>query len=386
MIIKGSSCAGARRLAIHLTRLDTNERADVKEIRGVVSDSLYGALREMEAVGAGARTGKPFYHASINPRAGEKLSEEQREIAVDRLEKELGLTGQPRVVVVHDKKDREHIHIVWSRIDTDRMAAISDSHNYRKHEKVARELERLFGHERVQGAHAEREGRERPERTPSHSEMLQGDRTGIGAKEAREYLTGVWNRTKNGKEFRTALDEDGWTLARGDRRDYVAIDPLGGIHSIARRIAGVRVADIRKRFSDIDPRELPSVIQAKQGNRKRDPATALRFRLRAQGAKPKPAPAQGGGGKGPHDLAAGAAGKSIRPSRAVVDSLFLGLLGEKPAPKPRPPLVQENTSDAEAQRRQVLRQELSGEVPAETQRDAEIELRRQKDRDRGRGR
>ena len=107
------------------------------------------------------------------------MTDEQRAYAIDRLEAEMGLIGQPRVVVVHDKKDREHCHIVWSRIDLDRMAAISDSHNFRKHEQVGRELEREFGHERVQGAHVERDGKERPARTPSHSEMLQADRTGV---------------------------------------------------------------------------------------------------------------------------------------------------------------------------------------------------------------
>ena len=53
-----------------------------------------------------------------------------------------------------------------------------DSHNYRKHELVARELEREFGHDRVQGVHVEREGQERPERTPPKWVMQQGERLG----------------------------------------------------------------------------------------------------------------------------------------------------------------------------------------------------------------
>src|SRR5580704_19076753 len=206
-------------------RTDTNERAEVKELRGVAAEDLRGALLEMEAVAAGTRTTKPFYHASINTRADERLTGEQRAHAIDRLEEKLGLTGQPRVVVVHEKEGREHCHIVWSRIDLDRMAAISDSNNYYKHEQVVRALEQEFGHERVQGAHVERDGKERPDRTPSHSEMLQADRTGLSPQQARELMTGIWQSTKNGKEFQGALEDKGWILARGDRRDFVAIDP-----------------------------------------------------------------------------------------------------------------------------------------------------------------
>ncbi len=269
MIIKGTSCAGARRLAVHLTRTDTNERAEVKEIRGVVAEDLRGALLEMETVAAGARTTKPFYHSSINTAAHERLTDEQRTVAIDRLESALGLTGQPRVIIIHEKEGREHCHIVWSRINLDRMAAISDSHNYRKHEEVARSLEREFGLERVQGAHVEREGKARPERTPSHAEMLQAERTGMSPKEAKEQITALWQATGTGQEFAAALTEHGYVLARGDRRDFVLIDPLGGTHSLSRRIEGAKAKDVRERMADIDAGQLPSVSEAKQIQRTR---------------------------------------------------------------------------------------------------------------------
>ena len=218
----------------------------------------------MEAVAAGTRTTKPFYHASINTRADERLTDEQRMHAIDRLEAELGLSGQPRVVVVHQKDGREHCHIVWSRIDLDRMRAISDSHNYRKHEQVARELEREFGHERVQGAHVERDGKERPERTPCHAEMLQADRTGMTTQQVKERVTEVWRRTDNGASFAIALWNDGFVLCRGDRRDFVVIDPLGGTHSLARCVEGAKTKDIRARMADLDRGVLPSVAKGKE--------------------------------------------------------------------------------------------------------------------------
>ncbi len=269
MVIKGTSCAGARRLATHLMRTDTNKRVEVRELFGVAAEDLKGALLEMEAVAAGTRATKPFYHASINTRADEPLSDEQRTHAIERLEEVLGLTGQSRVVVVHLKEGREHCHIVWSRIDLERMKAISDSHNYRKHEEVSRALEKEFGHARVQGAHVERDGKERPDRTPSHDEMLATAHGAVSPKDAKVLMTELWRQTDSGQSFKSALEEKNWLLARGDRRDFVVIDPHGGTHSLARRIDGVRAKDVRERMSDIDAEQLPSVGEARTAQRNR---------------------------------------------------------------------------------------------------------------------
>jgi hypothetical protein len=383
VINKGTSCAGAFRLAKHVTRRDTNERVEVKEIRGVVAEDLLGALREMEAVACGARTTKPFYHASINTRSDERLTDEQRAHAIDKLEESLGLTGQPRVVVVHEKKDREHTHIVWSRIDLDRMAAISDSHNFRKHEEVARALEQEFGHERVQGAHIGRDGKERPGRTPSHSEMLQADRTGLSPQQAREMMTGIWQSTKNGKEFQAALEDKGWILARGDRRDFVAIDPNGGVHSVARRIEGAKAADVRQRFADIDPRGLSSVAEGKQVQRERAHRHKETGRDRqGTAAKPREAAGRVRVAPGPKQRTPGV-GRAKGTAVKVADSIFSALMGEKPSPPKKPDPSQQAQDTTPSQRRQELMRQLSREIPQETERDAEIELDRGRQRTRG---
>jgi hypothetical protein len=169
MIIKGKSRSGPRQLAAHLGNAEKNERVSLFEVRGVVAEDLRGALVEMDALAAGTRCEKPLYHAAISPAPPHKLTDRQIDIAVNSLELEMDLAGHPRVIVIHEKLGREHIHVVWSRIDLENMKAISDSHNYRRHEVIARDLEKQFDHERVQGAHHEREGVERPDRTPSRA-------------------------------------------------------------------------------------------------------------------------------------------------------------------------------------------------------------------------
>jgi len=278
VIIKGTSRAGPARLATHLGNAEKNERVAVLETRGTIASDLRGALIEMDALAAGTRCEKPLYHAAISPEPPHRLSDEQRREAIDTLEARLGLDGHARVVVMHEKEGREHIHVVWSRIDLERMRSVSDGHNYRKHEEVARELERRFGHDRVQGAHAEREGLEgktpRPDRTPSRAALRQEERTGITGKEVKAEVSALYRASDGPEAFKAALAENGYTLAKGDRRDFVIIDQAGGVHSLARRLDGVKAADLRAFMSPLDRDRLPDAEQAK--------AAALARRAEAQ--------------------------------------------------------------------------------------------------------
>jgi hypothetical protein len=144
------------------------------------------------------------------------------------------------------------------------MHAVPDSHNYRKHEEVARDLERRFGHERVQGAHAERDGVDRPDRTPSRAELRQEDRTGIKIKDVRAEITEAFRSSDNAEAFKAALAEKGYILARGDRRDYVVFDRSGGVHSLARRIEGIKAAGLREFMSTLDREAVPTFDEVKK--------------------------------------------------------------------------------------------------------------------------
>lgn len=275
MVIKGNARGDACRLARHLLRTDTNERVELRELRGVVADELDDALREMAAVASGTRCRRPLYHASLNARAEEIFTEAQQREAIHRLEAALGFSGQACAVVAHVKGGRAHLHVVWSRIKLDTMTAIHDGHNYRKHERVARELERDFGHARVQGAHIEREGVPRPRRTPRHAEMQQAERSGLAPQAATELVTALWRATDSGRAFRAALEAQGWTLARGDRRDFVLIDPHGETHSLARRVADAKAAAVRQHMADLDPASLPDAKAAKAAQEARQAALAV---------------------------------------------------------------------------------------------------------------
>ena len=276
MVINGGARSGAPGYAAwlgkHLTRTDSNERVFVRSLDGVAADDLADALLELSAMAECGRSKRGLYHANIDWKHTETLTPAQKQRAVDRLADELELTGQPRVVVEHVKEGREHLHVVWMRIDPETGKAISDSHNFRRHEAVARELEREFGLDRVQGVHIERDGIERPERTPAAFEFAQAERSGITPAEARADLSAMWRSADTGHAFAASLAEVGWTLAQGDKRDVlVALDPAGETHAINKKITGLAAKDVRARLADLDAATLPSVDQARQAMRERQP-------------------------------------------------------------------------------------------------------------------
>lgn len=122
-----------------------NERVEVHELRGFISDTLEGAFQESYAISKGTRCKKHLYSLSINPPADADIQPEHFVDAANRAEKRLGLDMQPRAIVFHDKRGqdgelRRHAHAVWSRIDPDTMTARPLSYDREKLREVSREL------------------------------------------------------------------------------------------------------------------------------------------------------------------------------------------------------------------------------------------------------
>ena len=227
-------------------------------------------------IGASIGCKKPLYHANIDPDAVKRLTEAQKRRAVDCLEKALGFDNQPRIVIEHQKKGREHLHVVWLRVDTDRMRVLSDSFNYYKHERVATALEHEFGLPLTKRALTREEGLERPRPAPSKADLQQAQRTGLTIEEARRQLTAIWN---SGGDLSAALEAQGFTLLKGDRAAFVVLDPYDGQHNLARRIEGVKTADIRERLGEEGIAQLPTMKEARQLHKARQQALGEAGRL-----------------------------------------------------------------------------------------------------------
>lgn len=278
MILKGNIRAGGQELARHLmnNRLEIdpndsyqlpvlgNEHVEVAELRGFASQDLAGAFQEIEGVAAGTNCTKPIYSLSINP--SEPMSREEYGQAIERIEKKLGLQDQARAVVFHVKGGREHCHVAWSRIDLDRMQARHMEFDRQKLRETARELVRTFGHEMPRWLGEDRGVDRFKDRfqAVSLAERGQEQRTGISPAKRRAEVTEAYRQSDSAVAFRTALQERGYTLSQGDRRNFVVVDQAGEVHSLNRQIEGAKAKEIRDTLQLEQLKDLPTIQQAKE--------------------------------------------------------------------------------------------------------------------------
>src|SRR5690606_8807376 len=103
MILKAKERGDAPQLARYLLSMRDNEHVELHDVRGFVSDDLHGAFSEADAIAQGTRCKNYLFSMSLNPPAGEKARTEDFELAIDRIEKKLGLESQPRAIVFHEK-------------------------------------------------------------------------------------------------------------------------------------------------------------------------------------------------------------------------------------------------------------------------------------------
>jgi len=257
MILKASQRGGGKQLGLHLMRTDDNEHVEVHEIRGFISDDIVGALEEAHAVSKGTRCKQFLFSVSLSPPPEEHVPVETFEDAIARIEQRNGLTGQPRIVVFHEKEGRRHAHAVWSRIDADTMTARNLSHFKLKLRDLSREIYLEQGWKMPRGL---MNSREADPRNFTLAEWQQSKRMGREARDIKELMQECWAVSDSGAAFAQALKARGFSLAQGDRRGHVAITPEGEVLSVA-RYTGKKTKDVRARLGD--PEHFPDVAQAK---------------------------------------------------------------------------------------------------------------------------
>ena len=257
MIFIGNQRGHGADLARHLMSAE-NDHVELHAINGFAADTLAGAFQEAEALSRGTQCRQFLYSLSLNPPPKQQVGVSDFEAAIDRAEETLGLTGQPRAIVFHEKEGRRHAHAVWSRIDTDNMKAVNIAFPKNKLMALSRELYQEHGWDMPDGF------RDHAQKNPAnydHDEHQQAQRVGKSAAAIKQLFQDAWASSDSRQSFEAALLDAGYRLARGDRRGFVAVDDQGEVYSVARQ-AGVKTKELKARLGD--PSDLPGIADIQE--------------------------------------------------------------------------------------------------------------------------
>ncbi len=260
MNLVGNQRGHVGELAVHLMKPEY-EKAVVHQIRGFMCNDLRSSLQESAAVARTTKCSEHLYSLSLNPPHEAEVSAREFEAVADRAKERLGLFGQPRLPVIHEKigqdgQLRRHAHAVWCRIDVESMTAIHIPFDHTKLQASGKELFLEHGWELPAGY------LNKQERDPLNftlEEWQQAKRRKKDPKVIKQAFQEAWASSDGKASFVAALKDHDYILACGDRRGFVAVDNQGEVYAVARYV-GVRTKEAGARLGDLD--DLPSVEQA----------------------------------------------------------------------------------------------------------------------------
>jgi hypothetical protein len=257
MILYASQRGRSAELAAHLLNGDQNEHITVHEIRGFVSEDLAEALREAYAMSRGTRCKQFLFSVSLSPPETADVTVEDFEAAIEEIEKKMGLIDQPRIIVFHEKNGRRHCHAVWSRIDSEKLVAVNLAHWKRKLMDISAMLFLKHGWKLPKGF------KRKADKSPlnmTRQEYRQAVRLAEDPQALKAMFKAAWEQSDSKETFARALQENGFLLARGDQRGFVAIGIKGGVFSLSRWI-DIGTRDLKARLGA--PETLPDIGKAK---------------------------------------------------------------------------------------------------------------------------
>lgn len=140
MILEPNERGSGQNLADHLMNPRDNDHVTLHLVDGFVSDDLHGAFAEAEAISQATQCSNCLFSLSLIPPPEADAPISAFEDAISDIEKRLGLVGQPKAIVFHEKKGRRYAHCVWSRIEANGLRSINLPHYRRKLTELSRDL------------------------------------------------------------------------------------------------------------------------------------------------------------------------------------------------------------------------------------------------------
>ena len=263
MIFKGRARADGGKLATYLLS-DKNEQVRVLDVRGTVIDErsaqgLKAALGDMDELGKMTRAKSSLFHLAINPDARDRLGPDDWKQSVEKAEKALGLEGHPRAIVAHVYEGKQHLHVVWSRVDVAERKCVEMSFSHLKLCRAAREVEIELG---LQQTPARARGAHKLNQHVKDIQQQQDARSDTPRETLNAAVAGAWKSAGSADEFQSMIEGAGYRLATG-KRGVLVMDSALETYSIPRCVPGLKVKDVRERLGDLQG--LPTVEEVRAG-------------------------------------------------------------------------------------------------------------------------
>ena len=115
------------------------------------------------------------YHTSLNFTTGEKISNQKMKVIAEEYMKRMGFDNNLYIIFRHHDTDHPHCHILATRNRFD-GTVVSDSNNYRRSEKIIRDLEKKYQLQTVKSS------KQSNLKAPNRDELEMIERTGKPSK------------------------------------------------------------------------------------------------------------------------------------------------------------------------------------------------------------
>ena len=266
MILKGRPRADGGKLAAYLLS-EKNERVRVLEVRGTIMDEaspegLRQSLGDMDELGKMTRAKSSLFHLAINPSDRDRMTPEGWRTSIEKAEKALGLEEQPRAIVSHVYEGKEHLHVVWSRVDVEERKCVELSFSHRKLCQAAREIEIELG---LQQTPSQARGQHRLKQSVRDIQSQQEARTETPREQLDASVSRAWHGAGSAEEFKRQIEAEGLQLARG-RRGVLVMDGAHETYAIPRCVEGVKTKEVRDRLDGLEG--LPTVEEVRASQTK----------------------------------------------------------------------------------------------------------------------
>lgn len=299
MIIKGirvPARQGVQRLVRHLYEGDENEA--IRLVQGTPAD-----VADMHADARERGRTYSVRHWIVSPR--EATNERQFRLMVDMLGREFHFEPERAVIVEHAKSRATpeafgtHWHVLLGEVDPVSGRVLSSSHNFARHELLARWFEVREGHEIIPGPNTAavvsemrrrgliheaeavqeacaKEGQPRRE-AYTHAQHQEAKRKEIDLPALRVRVRDAWVTTADRKGFEVALAKDGLRIANGDRAGTWIVEAAdGALIGAVDRLVGVRKRMVRDRLEIPDAGENPPAPDAQKESTEAEQLAAAR--------------------------------------------------------------------------------------------------------------